>query len=70
MFRSLFLFDVTFWLYLAAVCLYFGYILASRPVLQTAAAGHPTDLAEDSGWAEPLGQLAGATPCIISKQET
>src|SRR6266568_8094620 len=58
MFRSLFLFDVTFWLYLAAVCLYFGYILASRPALVTAAAGHPTAESEDAGWAEPLGQLA------------
>src|SRR5438876_2390249 len=58
MFRSLFLFDVTFWLYLAAVCLYFGYILASRPALVTAAAGHPTAESGDAGWAEPLGQLA------------
>src|SRR5438046_3924625 len=58
MFRSLFLFDVTFWLYLAAVCLYFGYILASRPALVAAPAGHPTAGSEDPGWAEPLGQLA------------
>ena len=57
MFRSLFLFDVTFWLYLAAVCLYFAYLWVSRPVLQPAAAGHPAT-SEDSGWAEPLGQLA------------
>ena len=58
MFRSLFLFDVTFWLYLAAVCLYFGYILASRTALVAAPAGHPTRGSEDPGWAEPLGQLA------------
>jgi cytochrome c-type biogenesis protein CcsB len=57
MFRSLFLFDVTFWLYLAAVCLYFAYLWVSRPVLQPAAAGYPTT-SEDSGWAETLGQLA------------
>src|SRR5437870_6678111 len=58
MFRSLFLFDVTFWLYLAAVCLYFGYLLASRTALVAAPAGHPTSGSEDPGWAEPLGQLA------------
>jgi cytochrome c-type biogenesis protein CcsB len=58
MFRSLFLFDVTFWLYLAAVCLYFSYLMASRSVLQAAPAGHPTDASEDGGWAAPLGQLA------------
>ena len=57
MFRSLFLFDVTFWLYLAAMGLYFGYIIASRKALQPAIAGHPT-MSEDNGWAQPLGQLA------------
>src|SRR5438093_1439266 len=41
MFRSLFLFDMTFWLYLAALTLYVGYILAKRPGVQLAAAGHP-----------------------------
>jgi cytochrome c-type biogenesis protein CcsB len=58
MFRSLFLFDVTFWLYLAAMGLYFGYLLASRKALLPALAGHPTMEEEDSGWAQPLGQLA------------
>ncbi len=43
MFRSLFLFDVTFWLYLAAVVLYFSYLAASRTVLQPAVAGHPAE---------------------------
>ena len=57
MFHSLFLFDVTFWLYLAAVCLYFGYIVAAGSALQTAPAGHPTG-PSDNGWAEPIGQLA------------
>ena len=57
MFRSLFLFDVTFWLYLAAVCLYFGYLMASRAILQLAPAGHST-ASDDNGWAQPLGQLA------------
>jgi len=58
MFHSLFLFDVTFWLYLAAVCLYFGYIFAAGSVLQTAPAGHPSAAPDDGGWAEPIGQLA------------
>ena len=31
---SLFLFDMTFWLYLAALALYIGYLLARRPALQ------------------------------------
>ncbi len=58
MFRSLFLFDVTFWLYLAAVVLYFSYLAVSRTLLEPALAGHPTTESEGSGWAEPLGQLA------------
>jgi cytochrome c-type biogenesis protein CcsB len=57
MFRSLFLFDVTFWLYLAGVGLYFSYLMAARTVLQPAAAGHPT-VSDNDNWAEPLGQLA------------
>ena len=57
MFRSLFLFDVTFWLYLAGVGLYFSYLMASRTMLQPAAAGHPT-VPDNDSWAEPLGQLA------------
>jgi hypothetical protein len=31
MVRSLFLFDMTFWLYLASFTLYVGYVLARRP---------------------------------------
>src|SRR5438132_9194341 len=58
MFRSLFLFDVTFWLYLAAVVLYFGYLVASKKALRPAYAGHPVSSEEDDGWAQPLGQLA------------
>jgi len=58
MFRSLFLFDVTFWLYLAAVVLYFGYLVASKKALLPAYAGHPVSSEEDDGWAQPLGQLA------------
>src|SRR3989442_141608 len=58
MFRSLFLFDVTFWLYLAAVGLYFSYLVASKKALRPAYAGHPVSSEEDDGWAQPLGQLA------------
>ena len=59
MFRALFLFDVTFWLYLAAVVLYFSYLAASRTVLQPAAAGHPAETTVKEGsWAEMLGLLA------------
>src|SRR2546422_7674956 len=58
MFRSLFLFDVTFWLYLAAVVLYFGYLVASKKALRPAYAGHPVSSEEDDGWTQPLGQLA------------
>src|SRR2546421_3768184 len=58
MFRSLFLFDVTFWLYLAAVVLYFSYLVASKKALRPAYAGHPGSSGEDDAWAQPLGQLA------------
>src|SRR5256886_2659037 len=60
MFRSLFLFDMTFWLYLAALTLYVGYILAKRPGVQLAAAGHPASgLADGDGvWATQIGQVA------------
>lgn len=58
--RSLFLFDMTFWLYLAALVLYVSYVFAKRSSPQFAAAGHPTsgpDLT-DSGWAAQIGQVA------------
>src|SRR3989442_10723318 len=58
MFRSLFLFDVTFWLYLAAVALYFSCLVASKKALRPAYAGHPASFEEDDGWAQEFGQLA------------
>src|SRR5437867_4088592 len=60
MFRSLFLFDMTSWLYLAALTLYVGYILAKRPGVQLAAAGHPASgVADgDGAWATQIGQVA------------
>ena len=43
MFNSYFLFDVTFWLYLGAVLLYAGQLIAGRASQrQLAAAGHPS----------------------------
>ena len=38
MVRSLFLFDMTFWLYLAALILYIAYLFARRPVMALAPA--------------------------------
>jgi cytochrome c-type biogenesis protein CcsB len=59
MFRSLFLFDMTFWLYLAALTLYVAYVVLRRPSLQLAAAGHPSGGGfMDSGWALQIGQVA------------
>lgn len=60
MLRSLFLFDMTFWLYLAALCLYIGYVFARRPAsLQLAPAGHPTGMGlNDPAWATQIGQVA------------
>lgn len=61
MLRSLFLFDMTFWLYLAALGLYIGYVFARRPAasLQLAPAGHPTGMGfNDSAWATQIGQVA------------
>jgi cytochrome c-type biogenesis protein CcsB len=58
--RSLFLFDMTFWLYLAALGLYIAYLFARRPNMQLAAAGHPGGGFEDrdGAWASQLGQVA------------
>jgi cytochrome c-type biogenesis protein CcsB len=58
--RSLFLFDMTFWLYLAALGLYIAYLFARRPAMQFAAAGHPSSGFEDrdGAWASQLGQVA------------
>ena len=60
MMRSLFLFDMTFWLYLAALGLYVAYLFAKRPAMQMVPAGHPIeDLEErDGAWATQLGQVA------------
>lgn len=60
MLRSLFLFDMTFWLYLAALGLYVGYVFARRPAsLQLAPAGHPTGMGfNDGAWATQIGQVA------------
>jgi hypothetical protein len=43
MLKSLFLFDMTFWLYLAALALYIAYLFVRRPVMQFAPAGHPVE---------------------------
>jgi hypothetical protein len=43
MVRSLFLFDITFWRYLAALTLYIAYLFARRPVMALAPAGHSSD---------------------------
>ena len=58
--RSLFFFDLTFWLYLAALGLYVTYVLAKRSSPQLAAAGHPIPSSgfADSGWAAQIGQVA------------
>ena len=59
MLRSLFLFDMTFWLYLAALALYIGYVFARSPSLQLAPAGHPGTMGgQDGVWANQLGQVA------------
>ena len=56
MFTSLFLFDLTFWLYLAAVALYIGYVALGRMRFQLATAGHGNAATPD--WSIPIGQLA------------
>ena len=57
MVRSLFLFDMTFWLYLAALTLYIAYLFARRPVMALAPAGHSTDSFDerDGAWATLFG---------------
>lgn len=56
MFTSLFLFDLTFWLYLAAVGLYIGYVALGRTRVQVAGAG--TGNLPASDYSAPVGQLA------------
>ena len=46
--RSLFLFDMTFWLYLAALVLYIAYLFAKRPVMALAPAGHPSEVSTNA----------------------
>lgn len=60
MLRSLFLFDMTFWLYLAAFALYIAYVFARKPAMQMAVAGHPASFTTegDQGWAVQIGQVA------------
>lgn len=60
MLKSLFLFDMTFWLYLAALGLYISYLFVRRPSMQWAPAGHPVDVVgqDEPGWAGQLGQVA------------
>jgi len=43
MVRSLFLFDIRFWRYLATLTQYIAYLFARRPVMALAPAGHSTD---------------------------
>jgi len=52
MVRSLFLFDMTFWRYLAARTLPIAYLFARRPVIALAPAGHST--ASRMGIPEPF----------------
>src|ERR1044071_8194358 len=58
--RSLFLFDMTFWLYLASLTLYIAYLFARRPAMVFAAAGHPLEDYDEryGAWATQLGQVA------------
>ena len=60
MLRSLFLFDMTFWLYLAAFSLYIAYVFVRKPAMQLAAAGHPAAFTteSDSGLATQIGLVA------------
>ena len=60
MLRSLFLFDMTFWLYLAAFALYIAYVFARKPAMQMAAAGGSGSFTteSDQGWAVQIGQVA------------
>ena len=57
--RSLFLFDMTFWLYLAALTLYIAYLFARRPAMALAPAGHPTDRLRRTG--RGLGHAVGTS---------
>ena len=56
--RSLFLFDMTFWLYLASLTLYVAYMFARRPAMALAPAGHPAEDFDERDGA--LGHSIGA----------
>jgi cytochrome c-type biogenesis protein CcsB len=59
MLRSLFLFDMTFWLYLAAFALYVLYVVVKRPSVELALAGPSlVSSTPESGWAGQIGQVA------------
>ncbi|ALA59426.1 c-type cytochrome biogenesis protein CcsB [Nitrospira moscoviensis] len=59
MLRSLFLFDMTFWLYLAAFGLYVLYVFMKRPAVELAVAGPSLNSREnEAGWAGQIGQVA------------
>jgi cytochrome c-type biogenesis protein CcsB len=65
MLRSLFLFDMTFWLYLAAFVLYVLYVFAKRPSVELAVAGPSLDSrAHETGWADQIGQIATLVTAI------
>ncbi|MDP3092568.1 MAG: c-type cytochrome biogenesis protein CcsB [Nitrospira sp.] len=65
MMRSLFLFDMTFWLYLASFALYVAYVLIRRPTSQFAAAGPSFESGiADVGWAGQIGQVATVVTAI------
>ena len=57
--RSLFLFDMTFWLYLAALGLYVAYLFAaSRHAAGSGRASDDNIEERDGAWATQLGQVA------------
>jgi cytochrome c-type biogenesis protein CcsB len=59
MLRSLLLFDMTFWLYLAAFGLYVLYVFMKRPAVELAVAGPSLNSREnEAGWAGQIGQVA------------
>ena len=65
MMRSLFLFDMTFWLYLASFALYVAYVLIRRPARQFATAGPSLELGTvDGGWAGQIGKVATVVTVI------
>jgi cytochrome c-type biogenesis protein CcsB len=63
--HSLFLFDMTFWLYLAAFALYVLYVFVKRPSVKLAVAGPTLDSREhEVGWAGQIGQVATLVTAI------